>query len=79
MRLRAMLLAALLTFVGSGAARPSADPQAIPSPPSTTQIVLLGTGNRDQHAWEKLRPIDQQLKMVAFTPRENCAGHVSAP
>jgi hypothetical protein len=40
-----MLLAALLTFVGSGAARPSADPQAIPYSPSTTQIVLLGTGN----------------------------------
>jgi ribonuclease BN (tRNA processing enzyme) len=45
MRLRAALFAALLTSVGPGTAQHSADPQAMPPPPSTTQIVLLGTGN----------------------------------
>lgn len=45
MRLRATLFATVLTLVGPGAALSSASPEAIPSPPSTTQIVLLGTGN----------------------------------
>lgn len=45
MRLRAALFAVLLTSVGPGAAQPAANPQTIPSPASSTQIVLLGTGN----------------------------------
>ena len=45
MRLRAPLFATMLALVGPGAALSSASPEAIPSPPSATQIVLLGTGN----------------------------------
>ena len=45
LRLRATLFATMLALVGPGAALSSASPEAIPSPPSATQIVLLGTGN----------------------------------
>jgi ribonuclease BN (tRNA processing enzyme) len=45
MRLRAALLASLLTSAGPETAQHSADSQAMPLPPSKTQIVLLGTGN----------------------------------
>ncbi|MNL41224.1 hypothetical protein D3C87_1636240 [compost metagenome] len=41
--------------------------------------LFFGAGNRDQHPRKKLRAVDQQLKRIAFTPGENCAGHVSAP
>ncbi|MNZ75754.1 hypothetical protein D3C78_942400 [compost metagenome] len=41
--------------------------------------LLLRTGDRHQHAREKLRTIDQQFEVVAFTPRKNRSGHVSAP
>lgn len=45
MQLRAALFAGLLLSVGTGTAQRSADPQATIRPPSTTQIVMLGTGN----------------------------------
>ena len=45
MRLRATLFAAMIVFVGPGAAQTYAASPAIPAPLSTTQIVLLGTGN----------------------------------
>ena len=47
---------------------------------TTLQLNLLfGAGNRHQHAREKLRTIDQQFEVVAFTPGKNRSGHVSAP
>jgi ribonuclease BN (tRNA processing enzyme) len=45
MQLRAALFAVLLASAGPGTAQSSAGPRAMPPPPSTTQIVLLGTGN----------------------------------
>lgn len=45
MRLRATLFASILMFIGAGAAQPAARPDPMPPNPSTTQIVLLGTGN----------------------------------
>ncbi|MNU90549.1 hypothetical protein D3C71_804190 [compost metagenome] len=41
--------------------------------------LFFGAGNRYQHAREKLRTVDQQFEVVAFTPRKNRSGHVSAP
>ncbi|MNX93581.1 hypothetical protein D3C86_1257690 [compost metagenome] len=41
--------------------------------------LFFGAGNRYQHAREKLRTVDQQFEVVAFTPWKNRSGHVSAP
>ncbi|MNM76833.1 hypothetical protein D3C81_886670 [compost metagenome] len=41
--------------------------------------LLFSPGNRHQHARKKLRTVDQQFEVVAFTPRKNRSGHVSAP